>query len=214
MTHSLVGTLPRARAVGLMAAATGALLLAGVGLLVGDPPPRMDSWGVDTLRLNPGGDAERLVAAFSDGLRAASVAAAAAAVGWMVWRERRAAAGQALGHISMFLVLVASSEFLKAIVARPHPVDPADVSFPSTHVAMVTVGALIAVALAGRFAVRWRGWMIVAAVLAILATAASRVWLGEHYLTDVLASGVGYAGLTSLGLSLLGTWRRPVQRTS
>jgi membrane-associated phospholipid phosphatase len=187
----------------LLAGAAGALVLAIVGLLLRDRIPGVDAWGLDALRVAPASPAEEVLAAISDGLRIGCVAGAAAAIGWLVWRGRRQALVPALGFVALFLVLAASSELLKEVFGRPHPGDPADLSYPSTHVAMVTVAVVIAAAIMGRLAVRWRGRLVLLAVAAVLATAATRVVLGEHHLTDVAGTALGYAGLSLLGIRLL-----------
>lgn len=106
----------------------------------------------------------------------------------------------------------ALSELLKLVFQRPRPAaffgyqEPSTFSFPSGH-AVVSVcfyGALAAI-LAGRTRSpgRRRLWYAAAAVLVLL-IGFSRIYLGVHYLTDVVG---GYA----LGLAiLLGIGKRAV----
>jgi undecaprenyl-diphosphatase len=79
-------------------------------------------------------------------------------------------------------------------------------SFPSGHAAVAalsfTVLAACAAVLARRRAVRILGWLI--AGLAIAATAFSRVELGVHWTTDVIASEVFVAGWLTAVTALLG----------
>jgi undecaprenyl-diphosphatase len=82
----------------------------------------------------------------------------------------------------------------KAIVTRPRPdaelavVDPSGYSFPSAHsasaVALYITLALIA---AGLWRRRFRTVAYIAAALVVLLVGLSRVYLGAHYSTDVLA---------------------------
>ena len=92
----------------------------------------------------------------------------------------------------------ACAEVLKAIVQRPRPnpellqpmivADPVTFSYPRGHTAFAAAlcCALLLVVLPRRM---WR-WGVPVAVLVVLVTAWSRVYLGVHYPTDVLASAV------------------------
>jgi undecaprenyl-diphosphatase len=85
-------------------------------------------------------------------------------------------------------------------------------SFPSGHTAAASlvfvVLALIVAALTRRQAARVLAWL--AAGLAIAATAFSRVELGVHWATDVIASVVFVAAwLTAIAISLGGHLRQP-----
>jgi len=87
------------------------------------------------------------------------------------------------------------SEGLKEFFARPRPdlvahvVETTSMSFPSGHamlsaVTYLTLGALLARAQEKR---RLRGYILGAAILLTLLIGASRVYLGVHWPTDVLA---------------------------
>lgn len=100
----------------------------------------------------------------------------------------------------VFAVMASASwmaaEGIKLIVQRVRPdsaalnhvivTQPTSFSFPSGHTAFVSaVGIALAVTLASRRT--WRGFTLVGA-LAVAITAWSRVYLGVHYLSDVLAA--------------------------
>lgn len=186
----------------LAAGLIGATLLLLGGLLLADRVPAVDQWGLDTMRVASDGPMEPIIHALSDGLWIAAMAGCIASLGWLLWRGRRRALGPALGSVAVFLVLAPSSELLKDLFGRPHPVEPLEYSFPSTHVTMVTVSVVIAAAIGARLAPQWRRFTVAVAFAAILVTAATRVLLGEHHLTDVAVTAAGYAGLGLLGVTL------------
>lgn len=127
---------------------------------------------------------------------------------WRVWRQQaRDLAWLAVVPAGM-LVNVA----LKNVFARPRPVleDPlvhlTTFSFPSGHAVASTVfyGALCALVLAHTPSRLARGLAMTAAVAMVLAVCFSRVYLGAHYLSDVVAG-------VCVGLLCLLALRRPAQ---
>ena len=194
----------------LTVGAAGALILLGAGILLRGRVPGIDVWALEVLTLD--GDVGWAVTAtgvVSDGLRVAAVVAAATAVGWLLWRERLNGLLPALGYAAVFVVLASSSELLKDVFGRTHPLDAEEVSLPSTHVTMVTVGLLVAAGVLWRLTGRWHAGATIVVALAIAATAATRVLLAEHHLTDVGATAAGYAGLALLCVGLLRYAGRP-----
>jgi membrane-associated phospholipid phosphatase len=94
------------------------------------------------------------------------------------------------------------NQLVKAAVARPRPTLPTPVytapglSFPSGHAQSAVVGwTLLAWLLMRRLPCRWRWLPLLTAAVAILAIGFSRVALGVHYPSDVLA-----------GFALGGAW--------
>jgi undecaprenyl-diphosphatase len=108
---------------------------------------------------------------------------------------------------------------VKLLVSRPRPdedlsmSDPSGASFPSAHSA-TAVAAYLMLALVATKAMpdRFRKPVLVCAVLIVLAIGASRIYLGAHYPTDVLA------GWLTGGALVLFSWafalRLPGARTS
>jgi membrane-associated phospholipid phosphatase len=105
---------------------------------------------------------------------------------------------------------------LKAAFERPRPsfseplATAAGYSFPSGHamVALTVYGALAFVTATSVKSRRARVLIPVAAAVLVLAVGFSRVYLGVHYVSDVLAAyGAGTAWLMLCGLTLLGASR-------
>ena len=98
--------------------------------------------------------------------------------------------------------------------ARPGWADPlmalTDASFPSGHTMMATIiYGFMAVWLVLRIASwRWRFFIISLATLLILLVALSRMYLGAHFLSDVLAAMAAGAAWLALCLTGMETLRR------
>lgn len=117
-----------------------------------------------------------------------------------------------LGEIAIFYF---SSHFFN----RPRPVYPVPVwhqmihpGFPSGHsISAVMCYGLLAYLLAPKMASRfWKAVVIVAAVVIILFIGFSRIFVGDHYLTDVLAGyaiGFIWSGLVYTSIELI-MWKR------
>lgn len=110
---------------------------------------------------------------------------------WLVW-QRRFSTAVAIGGIFLFAKLLETGLKLTFERARPsvvpHFQDAGGYSFPSGHTmtAVITYGLLAAV-LVGQLSGRARYVPPVLATLIIAAVGFSRIYLGVHYLTDVLA---------------------------
>jgi membrane-associated phospholipid phosphatase len=105
---------------------------------------------------------------------------------------------------------------LKAAFERPRPsfseplATAAGYSFPSGHamVALTVYGALAFVTATSIKSRRARVLIPVAAAVLVLAVGFSRLYLGVHYVSDVLAAyGAGIAWLMVCGLALVGASR-------
>jgi membrane-associated phospholipid phosphatase len=117
------------------------------------------------------------------------------AVGFLVWKRR--------WHGLVTLVLTVPcgmlfNELIKVLVHRQRPflagpfVDWSGYSFASGHTIGATLlyGQLVVYALPRLKALHWRVLTVLAAVLLVLTVGFSRIALGAHYLTDVLAAMV------------------------
>ena len=129
-----------------------------------------------------------------------------------------------LGRVWWLLALVLSvwggmllNVAVKHLVQRARPLfdDPVltltSYSFPSGHTAGATLfyGFVTAFLLSHAQARPWRGGIVAVAVTMVLLVGLSRIYLGAHYFTDVVAAMV--EGVLWLGLCLSGVqalWRR------
>ncbi|WP_176522947.1 phosphatase PAP2 family protein [Blastococcus aggregatus] len=127
-------------------------------------------------------------------------------------RRIRAAAALTVALVGSAVVVFG----MKLLVARPRPpvslmAGPVEqsFSFPSGHTttatAVLIVGAALIARAAHRPAVRIAAWS--AAVAGVAGVAASRVYLGYHWLTDVIAATLLGAAVAAMTLLLLP--RRP-----
>jgi len=123
------------------------------------------------------------------------------AVLWLAWRRRPGV---------LVLVLVAAAEELavnglKALIGRPRPLDPLSIatgaSFPSGHATAAAILGFLAVwataANPGSLRRGLRRTVLALAVAWVFLVDASRIILGVHYLSDVVAG-------TGLGLAIAG----------
>lgn len=136
----------------------------------------------------------------------------AVVAGWLLWRRRP--------RLALYVVVtVAGSSLLNTVVkhavnrARPVLPDPVahenGLSFPSGHAqsAMVAYSVLLLVfwsTLNGA----WRRLAVTASVLMVLAIGFSRVALGVHFVSDVLAGYVLGAAWVAAMTAAFGAWRQ------
>jgi membrane-associated phospholipid phosphatase len=131
-----------------------------------------------------------------------------AAVLLAIWGHPRRAASVTV----LVLSGVAVSTLLKDYIARPRPpaalaliAEPASSSFPSGHAmaGVLLFGTLALMVAASRLKRPVRVWGTVGVFAVALAIGLSRVYLGVHYFSDVLASWL-------LGLTMLASWAAAV----
>lgn len=116
--------------------------------------------------------------------------------GIVAWRSRSVAIG--LGAGLAVGLSWASSAVIKLLVDRPRPdwnaighhvgVMEVDPSFPSGHVTFIASLTVVTCLLLWRTRFRW--WAIVLGALATLLIAVSRMYVGAHYLSDVIAAAL------------------------
>jgi undecaprenyl-diphosphatase len=160
----------------------------------------------------PGFTREMLFVTHADGLVGTSIMATLLAL----WFRRRALNDWVLATFiavpgGMLLNVALKHAFRRA---RPHFDDPllsiATYSFPSGHTAAATVfWGLLACFLATRLRTRWVRVLVLAGAAAMVALVAlSRMYLGVHYLSDVLAAAAEGCAWRATCFTALGAWRR------
>ncbi|MBA3905423.1 MAG: phosphatase PAP2 family protein [Pseudonocardiales bacterium] len=141
-----------------------------------------------------------------------AMAVLAVAVGaWCWWRGRHVDAVLAVGAMAGASLLF---RLLKLVLerARPpiadHAVAVSSESLPSGHATMSTVviGTIVVLAWSGR-SVGERTAMVLAAALCVGAVGATRVYLGVHWLSDVLAGWPVGAAWLAVCVLLWTRWR-------
>ena len=90
----------------------------------------------------------------------------------------------------------------KEIVERPRPaqavLEVGSFSYPSGHATNIALGAVLLIALARAAERVWIRWgTALLALLAVILTAADRILLGVHYVTDV-AMGLGFGAAAAI----------------
>jgi membrane protein DedA with SNARE-associated domain/membrane-associated phospholipid phosphatase len=145
------------------------------------------------------------------------VPAAAAVFLWLLWRRRRIAAWHWLAAFGFGLLLV---QVLGISLEVPRPPAASAVpgfGFPSAEVTLATVVyGFFAVLIARELPGRRRAWPYVLAGLLVSMIGFARLYLGAHWLSDVLAGiTLGLAWIGVLGLAyrrrvVRSFWVRPV----
>ena len=139
-------------------------------------------------------------------------AVTAVMVGWLLWRRQRRLA---LWVAVTMIVAGILGDGLKTLVARarphlPHPVATAPgASFPSGHAlnSFVFFGIVVLLLLPVAHGV-WRWVVWTAGIIAVLLVGFSRVGLGVHFVSDVVAGWLLGAGLLALTAAAFESWRR------
>jgi undecaprenyl-diphosphatase len=200
-----------AAAVVVLLAGFGVLLvgvLAGNGITAADAP--LDRWLAAHREGWLTGAFEAVTALGSALVLGLLAVAVAAVVGWWVrsWRPVVVCAAAGLGAEALIWGI-------KGLVGRPRPpaslavVHARGASFPSGHALGSAAVVLVAAWLLGRRARRpVQAGLLGAAVLFLAAVGVSRLYLGVHYLSDVLAGwllGIAWAAIV-VGADLW--WRR------
>ncbi|MDQ1615419.1 MAG: hypothetical protein QOJ60_1358 [Actinomycetota bacterium] len=135
----------------------------------------------------------------------------AVVVGWLLWRR--------LPRLALFVVVtVAGSSLLNQVVktavdrARPVLPDPVahanGMSFPSGHAqAAIVAAAVLLLVFLPVLRGNWRPVALTVAIVWVLAVGFSRVALGVHYVSDVLAGYVLGAAWVAAMTAAFNAWR-------
>jgi membrane-associated phospholipid phosphatase len=134
------------------------------------------------------------------------------------WTTRSVIAGIVI--IGTVGAAAAASTALKAVVDRPRPplqwqaVLETDPSFPSGHVTgTAALLGIIAVVVGNDRASATRAWLTVGVVTGVVLVAATRLYLGVHWLTDVTAGAILAALFVLIGAAVFDALnRRPGRR--
>lgn len=197
----------------MIAAMLCVLALAGLAVAVLQVPA-LTSVDADTLNWlashrAPWATAVMLAVTMSSGPSVTSVYAALLVVMCFLRRQRRLGLGVALVAYGGMILNVG----VKHLVHRPRP-DVARAlqtletySFPSGHAAAVTVFGALLVSLLSSGPPRMRAGVVIAVLSWIVLAGTSRLYLGAHYPSDVLAGVVEGFAWVLLAAALLQHWR-------
>ncbi|GAA1391228.1 hypothetical protein GCM10009613_33270 [Pseudonocardia kongjuensis] len=193
---AIVALVLLAAAVALMAvASSGALAGRDVGTAVGLADER-----------RPAATATALVVT-EIGNTAASAGLALVVGGALAWRGFRAE-GLCVALVPLLTSVVFTA--LKRVLDRPRPPEELQVmavaneSLPSGHAAMAAAAwTVLVLVLWPRCAARGRALLAGFAVLWVVAVGITRIYLGVHWLSDVLAGWALGAGLAFAGVAVL-----------
>ncbi len=123
---------------------------------------------------------------------------------WLLWRRRLSAAAHWIATVAFGLLLTVG---LKLLLQVPRPIELyhglAAYAFPSGHATMSLVGyGFIAVLAARELPPERRPWPYLAASLVVVPIAVSRLYLGAHWLSDVIGGlTLGLVWVTVTGLA-------------
>lgn len=123
-------------------------------------------------------------------------------------RRHRAQGARFLPRYGALLAACLATVALQAVFQRPGPpLSTQDWTYPSGHVTVLTALTFTAFVISMYLTPRWRATVLAGRTAMLVAVAASRMTLGEHYLVDVVAAlvattGVGLFATATLGLPL------------
>lgn len=202
---------PRPAVAGVViGAALAAVAVITVFVVVADGPTGLDQAVLDWMVAHRDGTATAVVTVFTDlGGTIAMTALATGAVLWFVWRREWPVAALVAGTALGAGILVPACKHLAGRARPPEQtrlVTENSLSYPSGHTLGTTVVVgIVATVLIARIARRsLRIAAATAAVAFVLAVGISRLYLGVHWTTDVLAGLLIGAAWLTLCLTVFG----------
>lgn len=177
----------------------GSILLAVtavLGVVMRDRLSHLDSWALRDLHVTATSPLGQAVTAVS-GAAVLVCAATLVVVAVAAWRRNPSRRGT-IARYSLLLLACAAIVLTQQLFQRPGPpVVATDWTYPSGHATIATGLAFTAIAMALTMIPSWSRAVMWATSAAVVLTLASRVALGEHYVTDVLGA---LSGVTGIGL--------------
>lgn len=167
---------------------------------------------MQSLRNAPGDEIMTMVTMLGDG--AVMIVVGLAIVLWLLWRREWRIA------VAAFVTILAARLFvplMKLWLQRPRPVElsglPEVFSFPSGHTTFATVTLGVFAVLVTHGLRSWGKAVVFAAVgIAVIAIAYSRIYLGAHWMTDVLGGFLfGAVMIAAFGIAIEAVPSRRIQ---
>ncbi|MGH3804307.1 MAG: phosphatase PAP2 family protein [Pseudonocardiaceae bacterium] len=183
---------------------SGMLLVAAVlvtGVLLGESTPPLDTWMVDHWYVEPGTGHARIATVVSGVGTLAVISALVVALTALALQHKRPRLW--LRYLVLLTAGLATVLLQMVFQRAGPPVTAQDWTYPSGHVVIMTAVAFTAVA-AHAMTPSWSIVVTAVGTLGVLAVAASRVTLGEHYFIDVVAAAVATVGVGLLATRALG----------
>lgn len=209
--QATAAAVPTARGPLIAAGAVGVLVVLGFGLLVAT----RTGWSPHEMPVVQWLSAHHVAAASAVATALAAVLSPVTGLVWLALAGAIAARHHGVRYgILLFLVggaNLAGALVVKLLVARPRPdvtalANPPAVdhsySYPSGHTVVATVVVLTLIL---ALQPRQRRWAVPLGAVVVLLAATSRVYLGVHYPTDVLAAVVYGLSATPVIVGLLAT---------
>ncbi|WP_216217552.1 phosphatase PAP2 family protein [Amycolatopsis aidingensis] len=175
-----------------------------LGLLVRDRPLDVDRAVVEAFRgqwLRPLGTVTALLSDVLLGpLLPVLLAGVLLVAAWVRWRRGQRARAMLLLRVWVLLALCRLTSFVfKPIYLRDRPRAYPDFAYPSGHVVSVASTGFALVVLCAWLAPRLLRWVAGVAVLATVLSAACRIVLGVHWVSDTVGAVLAVAGAGLLG---------------
>lgn len=193
----------------------GALLIAGLWLflgvlqdvIAGDPLVRANTAVFQLLQSLRVEAVDRIAVTITElGDATVVIAVTLSALLWLAWRH----AWRAMFYVVSAVVGAAAFALLLKVTLRQVRPTPAYAgwnafSFPSSHTTVsVALYGFLAILIAREVATRWRVATVLAAVLLVCLIGCSRLYLGVHWLSDIVAGfAFGLAWVALLGIAYL-----------